>query len=93
MEAVLAWLQPLLIQYAQQYPWLFATLLVMASLRVFFKPLMEIFKGVVDLTPSKKDDEFYNKMLESKVYKVIVFLVDWFASIKLPKKDDENAKG
>lgn len=89
MEAVLVWLQPLLIQYAQQYPWLLATLLVMASLRVFFKPLMAIFKGVVDLTPSNKDNEFYAKMLENKFYKGFVFVVDWFASIKLPKKEDK----
>ncbi len=90
MESVLAWLQPLLVQYAQQYPWLFTLLLVMASLRLFFKPLMEIFKGVVELTPSQKDNEFYNKMLEHKVYKAIVFVIDWFASIKLPKKPEDK---
>jgi len=89
MEAILVWLQPLLIQYAQQYPWLLTILLVMASLRVFFKPIMAIFKGVVDLTPSNKDNEFYNKMLENKIYKGFVFVVDWFASIKLPKKEDK----
>lgn len=86
MEAALAFLKPFLIEYAGKYPVVFTILLVMASLRVFFKPVMEIFKGIVDLTPSKKDDEFYNKMLEHKAYKVVVFLVDWFASIKLPKK-------
>lgn len=87
MEAVLAFVQPLLIEYAGKYPLLLTVLVIMASLRVFFKPVMEIFKGVVELTPSKKDDEFYDRMLNHKAYQVVVFLVDWFASIKLPKKE------
>jgi hypothetical protein len=87
MEAVTAFLEPLLFEYASKYPVLLTILIVMASFRIFFKPLMEIFKGVVDLTPSKKDDEFYAKMLDHKAYKTVAFLIDWFASIKLPKKE------
>jgi len=88
MEAAMAFIQPFLVQYAAQYTWLFTILLVMGSFRLFFKPLMTIFKGVVDLTPSQKDDEFYAKMLEHKAYKTVVFFIDWFASIKLPKKEE-----
>lgn len=86
MDALLEWLKPLLESYSSQYPWLFVTVTVMGSFRLFFKPVMTIVQNVILLTPSKADDEFFQKMLDSKVYKAVAFLVDWFASIKLPKK-------
>ncbi len=85
MDGVLLWLKPLLEGYAGQYGWLVSVLTVVGSLRLFLKPLMSIVQNVVYLTPNKKDDEFVNKILEAKWYKMLSYLLDWFGSIKLPQ--------
>lgn len=86
METVLALLGPYLEMGMLKYPWLVTVIMVMGTFRLFLKPLMTIFQNVINLTPSKRDDEFMEKMMESKAYKAFAFFVDWVASVKLPKK-------
>jgi hypothetical protein len=86
MESVLVWLKPLLESYAGQHGWLVTVLTVVGSLRLFLKPVMSIVQNVVYLTPKKSDDEFLNKVLESKAYKAVSYVLDWFGSVKLPQK-------
>jgi hypothetical protein len=59
---------------------------VIGSLRLILKPTMTYLQGIVAMTPTKKDNEFLDMVLNSKVYKVVSFMLDWFASLKLPKK-------
>ena len=59
-------------------------LMIIGGLRIVVKPLMTILKELALYTPSKKDDELIGKAESSMVYKGIVYIVDWFASVKLP---------
>jgi hypothetical protein len=87
MELLLEGLRSILELYAAKLPdWLLSLLLVVGSLRVLFKPLLALAYAVVSITPSEKDDELVKKIENSKVLKALVFVIDWFASIKLPKK-------
>jgi hypothetical protein len=76
----------MIIALADKYPTVASILMVMGVLRAIFKPLMSLIEAYVLATPSTKDDEFYNKMLDSKIYKGIVWVLDYMASVKLPKK-------
>jgi len=74
-------------QYISQLPaWLVSILVVIGSLRVIVKPLVALIRAIVKETPSPKDDAWLAKVMASKVYKTVLFCLDWVASIKLPKK-------
>lgn len=85
MEAILGLLKPILESMSGQNGMLLQVLVIMASFRVVFKPLMALASAVVEVTPPKGDDELLAKIKANKYYKMVVFLVDYFASIKLPK--------
>lgn len=69
-----------------QFPVLSSLLVAIGVLRAIFKPLMTLLEKYVEATPSKKDDKWLLKVKESKYYAGIVWLIDYFASIKMPKK-------
>lgn len=79
-------MEELLISLVSQHPVLASILLVMGFCRSIMKPVMTIYKAYVDFTPSKEDDSFYNKVISSSLYNKVVFLLDYFASIKIEKK-------
>ena len=62
-----------------------AILLFIGTFRTIFKPLCALVLSVVAATPTKKDDELVDKIATNKWYKVLVWLVDYLLSIKLPK--------
>jgi hypothetical protein len=87
MELILQGLKGVLEVYAGSLPtWLLSILLIVGSLRVVIKPLLALLYAVTSLTPSEKDDELIKKIEEHKILKALIFVLDWFASIKLPKK-------
>jgi hypothetical protein len=63
-----------------------AALILVGGLRVVFKPLMMFLEALTLYTPSKKDDKLYSDFKNGNVYKWLVFLIDYIASIKLPIK-------
>lgn len=69
-----------------KYPVLASVVGVVGILRLIFKPLFSFFHSYVLATPTSRDDEFLVKVEKSKFYSVIVFLLDYIGSIKLPKK-------
>lgn len=71
---------------ADKYPVVVGILSVMGFLRAIFKPLFAFVRSIAAATETKKDDEFLDKVESSKVYSTISFILDWFASIKLPQK-------
>lgn len=89
MEAALLWLKPFIEQYSAEYPVLASIVFVLGTFRLFLKPVMEIVKNIISLTPSPKDDELLAKILDHKAYKAFAFFVDWIASVKLPKKEEK----
>jgi hypothetical protein len=85
MEALLDFIVPLIQGLSAKYPVLVSVFLVMGVLRSIFKPLMTFLHAYVLATPSEKDNKKLAKLESSKVYKAIVFLVDYFSSVKLKK--------
>lgn len=63
-----------------------AVLIFVGGLRFIFKPLVSLAKTYAASTESTKDDEFIAKLESSKVYQIIIYVIDLVASIKLPGK-------
>lgn len=71
---------------AQKYPVLLTIFSVMGVCRTVFKPVFEFLKKATEASDTAWDNELLNKIVASKAYKIASFLLDWSASIKLPKK-------
>jgi hypothetical protein len=69
----------------QQYPIPLAVLTIVGALRLIMKPLFELLKAITQVTPSPRDNELLAKVMDSKVYKTLSFVLDWIASVKMPK--------
>ncbi len=63
-------------------PTIAAILTSIGALRLFLKPI----QVMIQMTPTKKDDEIMEKVMESKAWKVFRFALDYFASIKVAPK-------
>lgn len=85
LDQILALLGPVISGLSGQFGWLASALMWMATLRLFFKPLMTFAESVTAATETKSDNEFLTKVKSSTVYKAFAFLLDYTASIKLPK--------
>jgi len=86
MEQILALVKPLVEAYAGQFGVAIQIISIIGSLRLAIKPIMALVEAVVLITPSESDNDLPARIKENKIYKIVVFLFDWFASIKLPKK-------
>lgn len=85
MEQILELLKPLIEVYAGKLGVAVQIISIVGTLRLAIKPIMSVVEAVVMITPSKSDDLLPEKIKQSKAYKTVVFVLDWFASIKLPK--------
>jgi hypothetical protein len=57
---------------------------VIGILRTIFKPAMALLEAFVLATPGTTDDEKLKTFKASQVYRVLAWLVDYLASVKLP---------
>lgn len=85
MEQLLMFLKPIVEAYSGQLGGAIQIITIIGSLRLLIKPLMGLIEAYVSITPSKKDDLLPAKIKENKTYKMVVYLLDWLASLKLPK--------
>ena len=85
MEQILELVRPLIEAYAGKLGGLVQIISIIGTLRLLIKPAMSLIEAVVLITPSKKDDKLPEEIRQSKAYKIVVFVLDWMASIKLPK--------
>jgi hypothetical protein len=69
------------------YPNLTTFFAVVGFLRTINKPFFALLRMWAQSTSSTKDDETLNKIEASPQYKTLTFLLDWLASVKLPKKE------
>lgn len=76
----------IIINLAAKYPILASVFLVMGVLRLIFQPLFTFLRSVVDATPTPKDNEWLDNLEKSKAYKITAYVLDLFASVKLPSK-------
>jgi hypothetical protein len=70
--------------FVAQYPWLAGILFGIGALRVIFKPVFSVLQAYVAYTPNPADDTVLANVMNSAIYKGIVWLLDFTASIKLP---------
>jgi hypothetical protein len=85
MEQMLMFLKPMIEAYSGQLGGAIQVIAIIGSLRLVIKPVMGLIEAYVLITPSKEDDLLPAKIKENKAYKMLVYLLDWFASLKLPK--------
>jgi hypothetical protein len=76
--------QPLFDGLAGKNGWLTTVVLVIGSLRLVFKPVMVAIENYVKQTPNPADDARIAKFEAGPVYKLVAFVLDFGASIKLP---------
>jgi len=88
-EAAAQFAKPLIEALAGKHGTVVQVIVLMGSLRVFLKPLTSLARTYVEFTPSKSDDEKLEKILNSEIYKKASFVIDYFASLKLPQKKEE----
>lgn len=81
----LAFILQFALDFISKYPIVGVIFMYMGMSRSIFKLLFTFLQGVVDATPSTKDNEMLKKLQESKFYKGLAFVLDYLASIKLPQ--------
>lgn len=86
MEQILMFLKPMVEAYSGQLGGAIQIIAIIGSLRLIIKPIMGLIEAYVLITPNKEDDLLPVKIKDNKIYKSVVYLLDWFASLKLPKK-------
>lgn len=69
-----------------QSPSLTGALVIMGLLRAVFKPIFSVAEAYVKETKDPSDDAKLAKIMESKPYKIVAWLLDYTASIKVPVK-------
>lgn len=75
----------LILELLKTLPWFADLLMIMGVLRLIFKPLFTIIGTVVEATESKVDDSYLAGIKASKGYAIVVWSLDFFASVKMPK--------
>lgn len=85
MEQLLVFLQPLVELYGGKSGLLIQIITIIGSLRLFIKPIMSLIGAYVLFTPDKKDDLKYEQLEKGNTLKTIIYILDWFASIKIKK--------
>ena len=78
-------LEQFIVELAQKHPQIIAHLVFIGVLRAVFKPIMSVLEAYAAATPDKSDDEKLEKIKANRIYKGFAFLLDYVASIKLPK--------
>ena len=79
-------MEELILWVALKYPKVGTALLIIGALRTINKPLGALIKAFIAWTPTKYDDDLLNHVERSRTYRIAVFVLNWLASIKLPKK-------
>lgn len=74
------------LSFFQSNPAFASVLMFLGMLRLCIKPVMTILQVYVKWTPYDNDDKWLASLEESKGYKLLVYLLDWILSVKVPKK-------
>jgi len=87
MSEFLELLKPLLEAYGGDLGVVMQVISIIGSLRLVNKPLFSFLNAVVAFTYwTEEDNLLLSKVESSKIYKGIVYVLDWVASAKLGKK-------
>ena len=76
-----------------RYPVAVTILAFLGMLRMMIKPIMTAIGEIVLITPTDKDDKLLEKVKQSKVFKALLYILDWTTSLKIKaQKEGENKK-
>ena len=67
-----------------KYPAMRTIMFIFVTLRLVNKPLFSALKKFADLTQTQVDNKVVDKVLNSQAYKIISYVLDLGASVKLP---------
>ena len=76
----------IIVKILTDYPKIVAALAMVGTARLLIKPVMSAIKEIAAQTKTEKDNLLIEKVESSKIYKALVFVIDWITSIKLPVK-------
>lgn len=85
-DTIIQFIGPFIGNLAAKFPIAVSLFALMGVLRVIFKPTFSYLRTIADATPSPKDNAALDKIEASKAYKFAEYILDFFASIKLPQK-------
>lgn len=89
MEVLLAAVTPYFVQLmgalSAKYGFVIQLLTFIGLFRLILKPFLVFIHSYVAVTETKKDDEFIEKVEGNKIFKGLLFVLDWLASIKIIK--------
>lgn len=74
------------LSFISSNPTFASVIMVIGFLRLAIKPVMTLLQTYVKLTPYDNDDRWLAGVEQSKGYKLVVYLMDWILSVKLPEK-------
>lgn len=86
MDSILGVIAPLIISLGIKFPFVSVMLQIIVYSRLVVKPLMSLLVGLATQMPNNGFRTFMLKMSDHVAYKVVAYILDWFVSIKLPKK-------
>lgn len=86
LDTLTPFLGPLLGAAAGKSGVVLAIITWMGVLRVVFKPLFTVLQAGAAATPSQNDDAALAKVEGSAIYKGVVWVLDFFGSIKIAPK-------
>ena len=81
LETLMQWALGL----ASSHPQVATLFMAMGILRAVFKPIMTLAQSYVEASPSIKDNAWLAKVQQDKVFKALVWLLDYTASVKVPR--------
>lgn len=86
MEEILLQAKPIFEFLHIPFDWVVNIILFMGTSRLFFKPAIKAIEQFVSETPTTVDDNIWAKVKENSIFKGLLFVLDWVASVKVPEK-------
>jgi hypothetical protein len=80
------------LDFILQYDWVRYSMTAMVIFRLIFKPTFAILGKYVELTVEEDDDKRLKKFMKTKTYKMMAFIVELLASVKMPKVNNKGEK-
>ena len=67
----------------KEFPWFADLVMLMGTSRVVFKPLVILIDTLIKEPKTTTDDEKWAAFQKSKYFRAILFVLDYFASVKI----------
>lgn len=84
LASALELVKPLIELYGGKAPFFVKFVAFVGTARLIVKPVVKALQSIVDVTPTVKDDEWLAKVMKSKAYVIVMFVMDYIFSVKLP---------